>query len=70
MIAAGVNVKAISRFMGHANTRITLDQYGHLLPGAEDGAAELLDAYLRSLGGAAVERVEASVTMRARDDTS
>jgi integrase len=39
MIAAGVNVKALSTFMGHANIRITLDQYGHLLPGAEDEAA-------------------------------
>jgi integrase len=62
MIAAGVNVKALSTFMGHANIRITLDQYGHLLPGAEDEAAGLLDAFLaRSLGGAAVERTEAEV---------
>jgi hypothetical protein len=38
--------------MGHANIRITLDQYGHLLPGAEDEAAGLLDAFLaRQLGG-------------------
>ena len=35
MIAAGVNVKALSTFMGDANIRITLDQYGHLLPGAD-----------------------------------
>jgi integrase len=46
MIAAGVNVKALSSFMGHANIGITLDQYGHLLPGAEDEAASLLDAFL------------------------
>jgi integrase len=53
MIAAGVNVKALSTFMGHANIRITLDQYGHLLPGAEDEAAGLLDAFLaRQVGGA------------------
>ena len=52
MIAAGVNVKALSTFMGHANIRITLDQYGHLLPGAEDEAADLLDAFLaRQIGG-------------------
>jgi hypothetical protein len=38
-MAAGVNVKALSTFMGHANIRITLDQYGHLLPGSEDEAA-------------------------------
>ena len=54
MIAAGVNVKALSTFMGHANIRITLDQYGHLLPGAEDEAAGLLDAFLaREVGSAA-----------------
>jgi len=52
MIAAGVNVKALSAFMGHANIGITLDQYGHLLPGAEDEAAGLLDAFLaRQVGG-------------------
>jgi hypothetical protein len=32
--------------MGHANISITLDKYGHLMPGNEDEAAELLDAYL------------------------
>ena len=32
---------------------ITLDQYGHLLYGAEDEAAGLLDAFLaRQVGGA------------------
>jgi integrase len=53
MIAAGVNVKALSTFMGHANIRITLDQYGHLLPGAEEEAAGLLDAFLARQAGAA-----------------
>ena len=46
MIAAGVNAKALSTFMGHANISITLDRYGHLMPGSETEAAELLDAYL------------------------
>ena len=32
--------------MGHADIGITLDRYGHLLPGAGDDAAELLDNYL------------------------
>ena len=62
MIAAGVNVKALSTFMGHANIRITLDQYGHLLPGAEDEAAALLDAFLaRQIGGADAERPQIAV---------
>lgn len=46
MIAAGVNAKALSTYMGHANISITLDRYGHLMPGNEDEAASLLDAYL------------------------
>jgi hypothetical protein len=32
--------------MGHSDIAITLDRYGHLLPGAGDEAAELLDKYL------------------------
>jgi len=46
MIRAGVNVKALATYMGHASITITLDRYGHLLPGNEGEAAALLDAYL------------------------
>jgi integrase len=45
-IAAGVNAKTLSTFMGHANITTTLDRYGHLFPGSEAEAAGLLDAYL------------------------
>jgi integrase len=45
-IAAGLNAKTLSEFLGHANIGITLDLYGHLLPGAEEQAASLMDAYL------------------------
>ena len=52
MIAAGVNAKALSTFMGHANIAITLDLYGHLMPGSQTEAAEPPDAYLaREVGG-------------------
>jgi integrase len=46
MIAAGVNAKALSTYMGHASVTFTYDRYGHLLPGNEGEAARLLDAYL------------------------
>lgn len=46
MIAAGVNAKALSTYMGHASVTITLDRYGHLMPGSETEAADLLDGYL------------------------
>ncbi len=53
MIATGVNVKALSTYMGHANISITLDRYGHLMPGNEAEAAGLLDAYLERANTAA-----------------
>ena len=46
MIEAGVNAKALSTYMGHANISFTFDRYGHLMPGNEDEAAGMLDAYL------------------------
>jgi len=46
MIAAGVNARAIASYMGHASVAITYHRYGHLMPGNEDEAAALLDAYL------------------------
>jgi hypothetical protein len=51
MIAAGVNAKALSTYMGHASISITLDRYGHLMPGSEDGAVALVDAYLERTTG-------------------
>ena len=46
MIAAGVNAKALSQFMGHSSIKITFDLYGHLMPGSEREAAGMLDAFL------------------------
>ena len=41
IISAGVNASA-----EHANIAITLDRYGHLMPGNEQEAAGMLDSYL------------------------
>jgi len=46
MIAAGINSKALSTYMGHYTITITLDRYGHLLPGNETEAATLLETWL------------------------
>jgi hypothetical protein len=54
MIAAGVNAKSLQEFMGHASITITLDRYGHLMPGSEAEAATQLDSY----PGAQRERAE------------
>src|SRR2546423_331610 len=47
MIAAGVNAKPLSTYMGHSSVTITYDRYGHLMPGNVEDAAALLDAYLQ-----------------------
>jgi integrase len=46
LIAAGVNAKAISTYLGHASITVTYDLYGHLMPGSEGEAVSLVDAYL------------------------
>ena len=42
----------MSERLGHAKVGITLDLYGHLIPGNEDEAAGRLDAYLQRATGA------------------
>ncbi len=46
MIAAGINAKALSTYMGHSSITTTLDRYGHLMPGNEHQAAAMLTTYL------------------------
>lgn len=45
-IAAGLNLKSVSVYMGHTSVAFTLDRYGHLLPGNEAEAVERIDAFL------------------------
>ena len=51
MITAGVNAKALSAYMGHSSITVTLDRYGHLMPGSEREAAGMLDAFLTRAHG-------------------
>jgi integrase len=61
MIAAGVNAKALSVYMGHSSITITYDRYGHLMPGNESEAAELMDAFLARADTASRRRQVASL---------
>jgi hypothetical protein len=51
-----VSAKALSTFMGHTAISITLDLYGHLMPGSEAEAAALLDKCVTATGETADER--------------
>ncbi|HMO00353.1 MAG TPA: hypothetical protein PKD59_13150 [Miltoncostaeaceae bacterium] len=50
-IAAGVKARGLMAYLGHSSIQMTFDRYGHLMPGNEDEAAELLNAYLRAAAG-------------------
>lgn len=46
LIAAGLNVVAVSRRLGHASPAITLNVYAHLFVTSDEDAAEAIDAAL------------------------
>ena len=54
LIAAGLNAKQLSVYIGHSDIRTTYNRYGHLMPGDEAEAARQLDAYLRTSTSSAV----------------
>jgi integrase len=46
LLNAGVNIKAVSARLGHGSAAMTLSVYAHCLPGADEDAAEKIDALL------------------------
>lgn len=49
LIYQGADIKVISRRLGHENITITLQTYGHLLPGQDERAAAHMDAFTEAL---------------------
>jgi len=47
-ISAGADIKVIQTMLGHESAAMTLDQYGHLMPGRLEAVADALDALLRA----------------------
>jgi integrase len=56
LIASGVDILTISRRLGHGSPTITLGVYGHLIHGADDRAAQIMDAAFGSKMVAGGER--------------
>ena len=46
LLGAGVNIKAVSSRLGHSSAALTLSTYAHLLPGADQDAAQRIDDLL------------------------
>lgn len=49
-IKAGADVKVLQRMLGHASAAMTLDRYGHLMPGQAEAVADRLDILMRAAG--------------------
>lgn len=49
LILKGVPLKAISERLGHSSIQMTMDIYGHLLPGIQEGAAAALGEMFRGV---------------------
>jgi integrase len=55
LIAAGLNIKQISVYIGHSDVRTTLNVYGHLLPGDEVEAVAQIDKFMARSKAAQIE---------------
>lgn len=64
-IAAGADVKVLQRMLGHASAALTLDRYGHLLPGQAESVAERLDLQARAAEPGHVPAVASLASRRA-----
>jgi integrase len=43
LISSGVDIVKVSSRLGHANPKITLEIYAHLLPNIQDNVAEIFE---------------------------
>jgi integrase len=44
LLAANINIKEVQERLGHASAQVTLDVYGHMIPGSSSAAAETFEA--------------------------
>jgi len=63
-IAAGADVKMLQTMLGHASAVMTLDRYGHLMPGRAQDVADRLDALAKE---ASAETIPPVFPLRSRD---
>jgi len=70
LLSQGAHALAVKEWLGHSSIQITVDRYGHLLPGiADDLAAGLDTAFAASANGSSnVEVLHGKVEARAVSD--
>jgi len=62
MLLNGISLLVVSRRLGHAKTSITLDVYGHFLPGMQNEAAALMDELVTPIASQLQQRSHPSST--------
>jgi len=43
MLVNGVAILTVSKRLGHSKSSVTLDIYGHMIPGVQEKAANIID---------------------------
>jgi integrase len=66
LIAAGVDVVAVQRALGHRSASVTLNTYSHLWPSAEDRTRTALAGLLDDLASAAPRAENLADQLRTR----
>jgi integrase len=47
LLGKGMDVLTVSRRLGHSNAAMTLNIYGHLMPGTDEAAAKIMGEVLK-----------------------
>ena len=47
LISEGVDLVKVSKRLGHANAKITLEYYAHLMPNEDDQVADIFDQAMK-----------------------
>ena len=75
LLEAGVNVKVVSERLGHANIRITLDTYAHVLKTMQGEAVTVLDkihdetdAQMKRIKGQEPQDIDATILVDGQDN--
>jgi integrase len=60
LLSMGISPKVVSELLGHSSIKITMDRYGHVIPGMQKFAMHQYDILLKSRNDGSVERAEAN----------
>jgi integrase len=63
-IRSGADIVTVSRMLNHSNPSVTLNIYGHLVPGAEDSTNDMLSDWLDGALSAEIVNVFEAISVK------